>query len=73
MRGLLGYIFFFTCGLVAAGVYFYQLHPEHSIESDLSHMRRSVDDALERGKRFQEAWDKSARDSDKPAESATHK
>ena len=59
MRGLIGYIFFFTCGLIASGAYFYQLHPEHSIETDLPHMRRTVDDTIKRAQRFKDAWEQS--------------
>jgi hypothetical protein len=70
MRGLITYLFFFTCGLVAAGAYFYQLHPEHSIENDLPRMRRAVDDAIERGRRVQEAWEE-AEPSQEPAEAGS--
>ncbi|MBX3459098.1 MAG: hypothetical protein KF696_03900 [Planctomycetes bacterium] len=73
MRGIVGYIFFFTCGLIAAGAYFYQLHPEHSIDDDLPRMRRGVDDAVERGKRMREAWDLPERQKDAPQESASQK
>ena len=58
MRGIVGYIFFFTVGLVSAGAYFYQLHPEHSIDGDLPRLRKDVDDARERGHRLRDAWDR---------------
>lgn len=73
MRGIVGYIVFFTCGLLAAGAYFYQLHPEHSIDEDLPRMRREVDDVVDRGKRLREAWDRPAKGDDKPTESTTGK
>ncbi|MCB9894233.1 MAG: hypothetical protein H6839_07285 [Planctomycetes bacterium] len=60
MRGIVGYIFFFTIGLVSAGAYFYQLHPEASMDADLPRLRKDVDDAVERGKRLRDAWDKSS-------------
>lgn len=60
MRGIVGYILFFTVGLVSAGAYFYQLHPEHSVDADLPRMRKDVDDALERGKRLRDAWNHAA-------------
>lgn len=56
MRGIIGYIFFFTVGLISAGAYFYQLHPEHSIDGDVPRLRKDVDDALDRGRRLREAW-----------------
>ena len=63
MRGIIGYIFFFTIGLVSAGAYFYQLHPEHSPETDLPHLRKDFDDAVDRGKRLKEAWNNCGPDS----------
>jgi len=59
VRGIVGYIIFFAVGLVSAGAYFYQLHPEHSVDADLPRLRKDVDDALERGKRLRDAWNKS--------------
>lgn len=56
MRGIIGYIIFFTIGLVSAGAYFYQLHPEHSPETDLPRLRDDLDNAMERGRRLKEAW-----------------
>lgn len=56
MRGIIGYIFFFTIGLVSAGAYFYQLHPEHSPEADMPRLREDLDDAMRRGERIKEAW-----------------
>jgi hypothetical protein len=58
VRGIVGYIFFFSIGLVSAGAYFYQLHPEHTPQSDLPRLRQDFDDALERGRRVKEAWAK---------------
>ena len=58
MRGIVGYIFFFTIGLLSAGAYFYQLHPEASVDADLPRLRKDVDDALNRGQRIRDAWDK---------------
>ena len=63
MRGIIGYIFFFTIGLVSAGAYFYQLHPEHSPEADLPRLRKDFDDALNRGRRVKEAWNSCGSDS----------
>lgn len=57
MRDIIGYIFFFTIGLVSAGMYFYQLHPEHSMRSDLPRIKRDVDDVMEKGRRIREAWE----------------
>lgn len=67
MRSLIGYIFFFTVGLAGAAAYFYQLHPEHSIEGDLPRLRKDVDDALDRGKRLRDAWDRSSGQTEDPA------
>jgi hypothetical protein len=58
VRGIVGYIFFFTVGLVSAGAYFYQLHPEHTIDGDLPRLRKDVDDAMQRGRRLRDAWDR---------------
>jgi hypothetical protein len=58
LRGIIGYIIFFTVGLVCAGAYFYQLHPEHSPDADLPRLRKDVDDAVERGRRLKDAWDR---------------
>ncbi|MBZ0136463.1 MAG: hypothetical protein K8I27_08840 [Planctomycetes bacterium] len=63
MRGIIGYIFFFTIGLVSAGAYFYQLHPEHAPETDLPRLREDMDDAMERGRRIREAWNRCSPDS----------
>lgn len=62
MRGIVGYIFFFTIGIVAAGAYFYQLHPEHSIDRDLPRVRKDVDQTIERGRRLKDAWRDTPRD-----------
>ncbi|HMR80959.1 MAG TPA: hypothetical protein PKD61_37870 [Polyangiaceae bacterium] len=67
LRSLIGYIFFFSVGLVAAAAYFYQLHPEHSVEGDLPRLRKDVDDALDRGKRLREAWDRRGAQPEEPA------
>lgn len=56
MRGIVSYIFFFTCGLIAAGAYFYSLHPQLSFQNDLPRIRGTLDEAIERGRRIQEAW-----------------
>lgn len=56
VRGIVSYIFFFTCGLIAAGAYFYSLHPQLSFQQDLPRIRGTLDEAIERGRRIQEAW-----------------
>jgi hypothetical protein len=56
LRGLVGYIFFFTIGVISAGAYFYQIHPEQSLEADLPRIRHDVSEVLERGKRIRDAW-----------------
>lgn len=56
MRGIIGYIFFFSVGLLSAGAYFYQLHPEHTVDNDIPRLRKDVDDAMKRGQRLREAW-----------------
>jgi hypothetical protein len=58
LREIVGYIIFFTVGLICAGAYFYQLHPEHSPDADLPRLRKDVDDAMDRGRRLKDAWDK---------------
>jgi hypothetical protein len=74
VRGIIGYIAFFTCGLVAAGAYFYQLHPEHSIDTDLPRMRKQVDEAVDRGRKLRDAWETSSSEpAEKPKESAVQK
>lgn len=75
VRGIVSYIFFFTCGLVAAGAYFYSLHPNLSFQQDLPRIRGTLDEAVERGRRIQEAWRDSSKDEpeEKQArESSTH-
>jgi hypothetical protein len=67
LREIVGYIIFFTVGLVCAGAYFYQLHPEHSPDADLPRLRKDVDDAVDRGRRLKDAWDKPGSGTDEAA------
>lgn len=71
VRDIIGYIFFFTIGLVSAGMYFYQLHPEHSMESDMPRIKRDVDDVMERGQRMREAWNDDSGDKPESTQSDT--
>jgi hypothetical protein len=65
LREIVGYIIFFTVGLVCAGTYFYQLHPEHTPDADLPRLRKDVDDAVDRGRRIRDAWDRPNSDESK--------
>jgi hypothetical protein len=68
VRGIVCYIFFFTCGLMAAGVYFYHLHPDLSFQDDLPRIRRNLDEAVERGRRLHEAWRENGNEDEEHAE-----
>jgi hypothetical protein len=56
VRAILGYIFFFTLGLIGAVAYFYHIHPDLSIEADLPRLRQDVEGAIERARRLRDAW-----------------
>jgi hypothetical protein len=71
LRGIVGYIFFFTVGVISAGAYFYQMHPEQSFRDDLPRMRQDISDAIERGKRLREAWEAGPAQQDETAEHTT--
>jgi len=58
LKGIISYIVFFSIGLLCAGLYFYRLHPEHSPDADIPRLRKDVDDAMDRGRRLREAWDR---------------
>jgi hypothetical protein len=72
LRGIVGYIFFFTIGVISAGAYFYQMHPEQSFRDDLPRMRQDISDVIERGKRLRDAWEASGTEDDENAEQARH-
>ena len=57
MRSLPLYLLMFAAGVFCAGVWFYELHPEHSPKADIPRVHREVRDAVERARQLQETWD----------------